>query len=80
MAGSGAAGPALEGYISRYGMRAGEGAIDSVRIQGDQLSFTSIGNQKPVGICGSGIIDLLAQMRLNGWINIAGELNPDSSS
>ncbi len=80
MAGAGAAGPALEGYISRFGMRAGEGAIDSVRIHGDKLSFTTIGNQKPVGICGSGIIDLLAQMRLNGWINIAGELNPGASS
>ena len=80
MAGAGAAGPALEGYISRFGMRAGDGAIDSVRIQGDQLSFTTLGNQKPVGICGSGIIDLMAQMRLNGWINIAGELNPDASS
>ena len=80
MAGAGAAGPALEGYISRFGMRAGEGTIDSVRIQGDQLSFTTIGSQKPVGICGSGIIDLIAQMRLNGWINIAGELNPDASS
>ena len=80
MAGAGAAGPALEGYISRFGMRAGEGAIDSVRIHGDKLAFTTIGNQKPVGICGSGIIDLLAQMRLNSWINIAGELNPGASS
>lgn len=80
MAGAGAAGPALEGYISRYGMRAAPGAIDSVKIRGDALSFTTIENQKPVGICGSGIIDLLAQMRLNGWINIAGELNPDASS
>ena len=80
MAGAGAAGPALEGYISLFGMRAGEGAIESVRIHGDKLFFTTIGNQKPVGICGSGIIDLLAQMRLNGWINIAGELNPDASS
>ena len=80
MAGAGAAGPALEGYISRFGMRAGEGAIDSVKIEGENLSFTTIGNQKPVGICGSGIIDLLAQMRLNGWINIAGELNPEASS
>jgi len=79
IAGAGAAGPALEGYISRYGMRAAEGAIDSVRIQGSDLTFTTIGNQKPVGICGSGIIDLLAQMRLNGWINIAGELQPGIS-
>ena len=79
LAGAGAAGPALEGYISRFGMRAADGAIDSVRINGDQLTVTTIGNQKPVGICGSGIIDLLAQMRLNGWINIAGELNPQAS-
>ena len=80
MAGAGAAGPALEGYISRFGMRAADGAIDSVKIEGKTLSFTTIGNRKPVGICGSGIIDLLAQMRLNGWINMAGELNPDVSN
>ena len=79
LAGAGAAGPALEGYISRFGMRAAEGAIDSVRIDGEKLAFTTIGNRKSVGICGSGIIDLLAQMRLNGWINIAGELNPQAS-
>ena len=80
MAGAGAAGPALEGYISRYGMRAGEGAIDTVVIRGTELSFTTIGNKKPVGICGSGIIDLLAQMLCSGWINIAGEFNPQASS
>ena len=79
IAGAGAAGPALEGYISRYGMRAAPGAIDTVRIDGRELTFTTIGGEKPVGICGSGIIDLLAQMRLNGWINIAGELNPQAS-
>ena len=79
MAGAGAAGPALEGYISRYGMRAGDGAVDTIRIDGDRIHYTTIGGKKPVGICGSGIIDLLAQMRLNGWINIAGELNPSAS-
>ena len=80
MAGAGAAGPALEGYISPFAMRAAPGAIDSVKINGDKLSYTTIGNQKPVGICGSGLIDLLAQMRLNKWINIAGELEPSASS
>ena len=79
IAGAGAAGPALEGYISRFGMRAADGAIDSVKINGSELRFTTIGSQKPIGICGSGIIDLLAQMRLNGWINIAGELDPKGS-
>ena len=79
MAGAGAAGPALEGYISKFGMRAADGAVDTVKIQGCDLCATTIGNKLPVGICGSGIIDLLAQMRLNNWINIAGELNPDAS-
>ena len=79
LAGAGAAGPALEGYISRYGVRAQPGAIDAVTIRGAELSATTIGNRPPIGICGSGIIDLLAQMRLNGWINVAGELNPDAS-
>lgn len=80
LAGAGAAGPALEGYISRFGMQAQNGAIDTVSIDGDILTFTTIGDQPPIGICGSGIIDLLAQMRLHGWINIAGVLDPDASS
>jgi len=79
LAGAGAAGPALEGYISRYGMRAEPGALDTVRIDGRSLTYTTIAGAKPVGICGSGIIDLLSQMRLKGWINIAGELNPSAS-
>ena len=79
LAGAGAAGPALEGYISRYGMRAADGAVDRVKIDDGDLHVTTIGGKRPVGICGSGIIDLLAQMRLNGWINIAGELEPAAS-
>ena len=79
VAGAGAAGPALEGYISRYGMRAVPGAIDTVQIAGQDLTFTTIGGQKPVGICGSGIIDLLAHMRRNGWIDMAGNLEPTAS-
>ena len=79
IAGAGAAGPALEGYISKFGMRAATGAIDSVRISGAELSFTTIDGQKPVGICGSGIIDLLAQMRINGWIGFSGSLEPGAS-
>lgn len=79
IAGAGAAGPALEGYISKFGMRASPGAIDSVKIYRKDLTFTTIENEKPVGICGSGIIDLLAQMRINGWINMAGILDPSAS-
>lgn len=76
VAGAGAAGPALEGYISRYGMRAAPGAIDRVSIQENRLHFTTIENQKPIGICGSGIIDLLAQMLLAGWMSRSGDLQP----
>lgn len=79
LAGAGAAGPALEGYISKFGMRAAPGAVDTVKIHRDALHFTTIDGQKPVGICGSGIIDLIAQMRLHGWIDIAGELEPAAS-
>ena len=79
IAGAGAAGPALEGYISKFGMRAAPGAVDSVKISGPQLVCTTIAHQKPVGICGSGIIDLLAQMRIAGWIDIAGSLEPGVS-
>jgi len=79
IAGAGAAGPALEGYISPFGMRAAPGAIDRVTIEKDRILFTVLGDQKPIGICGSGIIDLMAQMRLNGWIDMAGDLNPSAS-
>ena len=79
LAGAGAAGPALEGYISKFGMRAEPGAVDSVRIQGRDLTVTTIAGEKPRGICGSGIIDLLAQMRRSGWIDVAGNLDPSAS-
>ena len=79
IAGAGAAGPALEGDISKYGIRASDGAIDTVKIYGQDLFFTTIGNKKPKGICGSGIIDLIAEMRLNGWVDISGTLNPEAS-
>ncbi len=80
VAGAGAAGPALEGYISRYGMRANPGAIDHVRIQEGRLNYTTIAAEAPIGICGSGIIDLLAQMLLAGWIDISGRLKPEKSN
>lgn len=79
LAGAGAAGPALEGDVSRFGMRAAEGAIDHIYIEGSDCRYTTIGGTKPRGICGSGIIDLMAQMRLNGWINIAGKLQPEAT-
>ena len=79
IAGAGAAGPALEGDISKFGMRAEPGAVDSAAIRGGLLSVTTIGGGAARGICGSGIIDLLAQMRRSGWIDMAGNLEPNAS-
>ncbi len=78
--GAGAAGPALEGGISASGMRAKEGAVDAVIIENGALRCSVIGGGKPRGICGSGIVDLLAQMLLAGWIDRAGTLQSEKSS
>ncbi|HVI40332.1 MAG TPA: ASKHA domain-containing protein [Anaerovoracaceae bacterium] len=76
---AGAAGPALEGGISKQGMRAKAGAVDSVQIVQNQLRITTIENAKPMGICGSGIVDLLAEMLLEGWIDYSGRFIPGRS-
>ncbi len=82
LAGAGAAGPALEGGISKYGMRADTGAVDRVRICDGKLELHVIGEAaetRPCGICGSGIVDLLAELFLNGWVDSLGKFNPDAS-
>ncbi len=76
---AGAAGPALEGGISKFGMRAKEGAIDTIKIVDNNIKYTTIENKKPLGICGSGIVDLLSEMFLNGWIDFSGELRENTS-
>lgn len=80
VAGAGAAGPALEGGISKNGMKATAGAVDSVIISENELRLTTIGGHRPRGICGSGIVDLIAQMLLSGWIDFSGRFNPEKSS
>jgi len=70
-----ASGPAFEGAHIRHGMRAADGAIERVQISDDQLSFQTIGNSAPVGICGSGILDAIAQLRLCGAMNEKGALD-----
>jgi len=76
IAAAGAAGPALEGGISKQGMRASAGAVDTVRILDRELTYTTIAGAKPLGICGSGIVDLLAEMLLEGWIDYSGAFVP----
>jgi uncharacterized 2Fe-2S/4Fe-4S cluster protein (DUF4445 family) len=69
---SSSAGPAFEGGNLRSGMLARPGAIDSVRIVDGKVSYTVIGGVEPKGICGSGIIDLLAQLYLDGLVDKRG--------
>lgn len=70
---SAAAGPAFEGAGISCGMRGAPGAIDSVRI-GETVEITTIENRRPIGICGSGIIDAIAQMLDAGIIDETGRL------
>ena len=73
------AGPAFEGTGIGSGMKAGEGAIDKVEIANGELIYSVIGNGTPKGICGSGLIDLVASLVEGGYANRSGKLKPDSS-
>jgi len=57
------AGPAFEGGLIKYGMTAGDGAIEALRWTGSGWECRTIGDVPPIGICGSGLIDLLAELR-----------------
>ena len=69
-----AAGPAFEGAKISCGMRGMPGAIDRVRLEDGQLRWHVIGDCAPVGICGSGLIDLIAALRACGEIDESGKL------
>ena len=76
---AGAAGPALEGGVASMGMMAGPGVIDKVRIDPVSKAFSvrTIQEKPPVGICGSGLIDLVAQLYLAGMIDLRGKFVAD---
>ncbi len=67
-----ASGPAFEGAHIRHGMRAAPGAIEKVILEGDQTFLQTIDNQPPIGLCGSGILDLVAQLVRQGIIDHRG--------
>ncbi len=76
---SASAGPAFEGSGVRSGMRAAEGAIEKAKIsENGKFQYTTIGNVKPIGICGSGLIDIIAELFKAGFIDRSGRLNPES--
>ena len=74
---AGAAGPALEGGEVLFGMRANPGAIEKLTIEPGTLkpSYSTINNVKPRGLCGSGLIDLLAELLCTCVIDRTGHIN-----
>ncbi len=78
---SASAGPAFEGAELRCGMRATRGAMDHVQLAGADrvLSYSTVSSAPPVGICGTGYVDLVAEMLRAGVIDKTGKIQPDSS-
>jgi len=74
MACSTAAGPAFEGAGINHGMRAKQGAIEGVTITEKGVVCQVIGDQVPIGVCGSGLIEAIDEMRKAGVINKQGKI------
>jgi uncharacterized 2Fe-2S/4Fe-4S cluster protein (DUF4445 family) len=73
-----ASGPAFEGAHIHDGMRAADGAIEGIRLTPDGAELRVVGNTRPVGICGSGIVDAIAELRRTGRVNERGRLRADA--
>ena len=69
-----ASGPAFEGGHIKDGMRAASGAIERLRIATDSIQYQTIDEVPPVGICGSGILDAMAQLHLVGIVDKHGRM------
>ena len=69
-------GPAFEGAHIRFGMRAADGAVERVAIEPEtfHVDYRTIGKMKPRGLCGSALLDLLADLYRTGAIDSAGRL------
>lgn len=69
-----ASGPAFEGAHIHDGMRAASGAIERVRLTADDSQLRTIGGARPIGICGSGILDAVAEMYGLGVLDARGAM------
>ncbi len=72
-----ASGPAFEGGHIRDGMRAAPGAIEHVELDGDRVLLQTVDDAEPVGLCGSGILDALAELLKHGILDRRGRLKTD---
>jgi uncharacterized 2Fe-2S/4Fe-4S cluster protein (DUF4445 family) len=76
-----ASGPAFEGMHIKHGMKAVAGAIEKVSITPDlNIEYKTIGDTKPVGLCGSAMIDIVAEMFKHKIIDSQGRINSKQSS
>jgi uncharacterized 2Fe-2S/4Fe-4S cluster protein (DUF4445 family) len=75
MATSCPSGPALEGGHISCGMRAAEGAIERVTFAAGAIKIAAIGKHRPVGLCGSGVLDCIAALRAAGLLDDRGRLS-----
>jgi uncharacterized 2Fe-2S/4Fe-4S cluster protein (DUF4445 family) len=71
---SAAAGPAFEGGNLSCGMAALPGAIDSVALEGGRLAWTTVAGARPLGVCGSGLLDTVALLLREGVLDATGRL------
>ncbi len=74
------AGPAFEAAQIRCGMRAADGAIETVRIEEGTLELGVIGDVEPVGLCGSGLVDAVAELVRTGLLEPIGRFVPDETA
>ncbi|MHB8692640.1 MAG: ASKHA domain-containing protein [Solirubrobacteraceae bacterium] len=74
------AGPAFEAAQIKCGMRAAEGAIEGLKIAGDALELAVIGDVEPVGMCGSGLVDAVAELVQSGLLDHSGRFIPNEAA
>ena len=75
---SAAAGPAFEGGDLTCGMAALAGAISGVTLEGERVRFATIGGGPPLGICGSGVLETIAELLRTGLLDQTGRLRSPS--
>jgi uncharacterized 2Fe-2S/4Fe-4S cluster protein (DUF4445 family) len=74
------AGPAFEAAQIKCGMRAAEGAIEGLKIDGEALSLDVIGDVEAVGMCGSGLVDAVSELVQAGLLDRSGRFIPDEDA
>ena len=74
------AGPAFEGGAIRCGMRAADGAIEVIKVSADDVALQVIGDVEPKGLCGSGLVDAVAELVRVGLLDASGRFIPDEQA